>query len=278
MIKPNDICPLSCFDNSDQFYAKLKKVKGNVANTINIPLEIDDNYTVNYSPVGNYPKKPYVIICGKTTSGKSHDLFIDALQKGKSLHEACFSAIYANKMRDNLFEYLSKIGLFDCLAKIVPYWNTKYHKKKWDYMFNNLDDSLSSGIQLTQAFNCAILNKNRKKRSSEANLSIFKDIQQNTGCLFQHFRISENLKLIIFLDTPAKNNMFHQIYFWQKKHGLKKYEYEVISITHPSPQNMDVYNHLDDLTQITSNKKKKAIELFENAKCVVANLSEDISE
>lgn len=70
-----------------------------------------------------------MIICGKTTSGDSHDLFIDALQKGKSLHEACFSAIYANKMRDNLFEYLSKIGLFDCLAKIVPYWNTKYHKK-----------------------------------------------------------------------------------------------------------------------------------------------------
>ena len=45
-----------------------------------------------------------------------------------------------------------------------------------------------------------------------------------------------------------------------------------------APQNMDVYNHLDDLTQIISNKKKKAIELFENTKCIVANLSEDISE
>jgi len=260
ILEPSDICPLSCFENKEAFVDELIEVKGNTSNKISIPIEIHDNYTINYSPVGNYPDKPYVIICGKTTSGDSHDLFIEALKKGKSLHEACFSTIYANKMRDNLFEYLLKIGLFTYLGNFVPYWKTDNPKQKWDSMFNNLDDSLSSGIQLTQAFNCAILNKNSNKRSSEPGKKVFESIEDNIGCLFSHFRITENLKLIIFLDTPAKNNTFHQIHYWQKKHGVEEQDFKIISITHPSPQNMDVYNHLDDLSQVRTNKKKRAIQ------------------
>ena len=275
MLKTNNICSLSCFDDKHIFFNMFNKINCTPINKIQIPLEID-NYVINYSPVGNYPKKPSVIICGKTTSGDSHDLFIDALKSGKSLHEACFSAIYANKMRDNLFAYLYKIGLFDYLSKIIPYWQTTDQKKNWNAMFENLDDSLASGIQLTQAFNCAILNKDFKKRSSEAPKKVFKNIQKNIGCLFHHFRINENLKLIIFLDTPSKDHRFHQIDLWNEIPKSDKLDFKVISITHPSPQNMDIYNHLDDLTQIKTNKKHKAINIFENAKDIVASLSEEI--
>ena len=114
MLKPYDICSLSCFDK-DFFSNELHKVRCGTANEINIPLKLDGKYTIKYAPVGNYPEAPYIIICGKTTSKDSHNDFIETLQKGKSIHEACFSTIYANKMRENLFKYLLMIGLFDYL-------------------------------------------------------------------------------------------------------------------------------------------------------------------
>ncbi|MDK2826697.1 MAG: hypothetical protein PWQ63_31 [Methanolobus sp.] len=270
MLKPDDICSLSCFKEKEGFYDKINDIVN--LNTVNIPLELE-KHSIYYSPVGNYPEEPYVIICGKTPSGDSHDLFVKALKDGKSLHEACFSSIYSN-MRDNLFEYLCKIGLFEYLSKIVPYWNSPDPKAKWNAIFENLDDSLASGIQLTQAFNCAILNKESSKRSSEPSKKVFDETQKNIGCMFKHFRINPNLKLIIFLDTPSKDNRFHQIDFWNRMPINHNYGFKVISITHPSRQNMDIYNHLDDLTLIKSNKRNKAIEIFENAKKTVKDLSE----
>ncbi len=270
MLKPDDICSLSCFTEKQIFYDKLNEITN--LNTINIPLEVE-KHSIHYSPVGNYPEKPFVIICGKTTSGDSHDLFVEALKSGKSMHEACFSSIYSN-MRDNLFEYLCRIGLFEYLSTILPYWNTPDPKTKWSAIFENLDDSLASGIQLTQAFNCAILNKESRKRSSEPPKKAFGEAQKNIGCMFKHFRINPNLKLIIFLDTPSKNNRFHQIDFWNQMPTNHNADFKVISITHPSRQNMDIYNHLDDLTQVKSKKRARAIEIFEEAKKTVNNLSE----
>jgi len=117
-----DICDLLCFKNSNrQFYNEIDKIKENKTSKIKIPLEVD-GYNINYAPVGNYPENPLIIICGKATSRSSHDSFIKALQNGKSLYEACFSSIYSKNMRNNLFKYLKKIGLFDYLKKTIAYW------------------------------------------------------------------------------------------------------------------------------------------------------------
>ena len=274
MLKPYDICSLSCFENKEFFSNELHKVRCGTANEISIPLELDGKYTIKYAPVGNYPEDPHIIICGKTTSKDSHKDFIEALQKGKSIHEACFSTIYANKMRDNLFQYLFKVGLFDYLGNFVPYWSTNNLKKKWDSMFNNIDDSLSSGIQLTQAFNCAILNNNG---SSEPEKKVINVIQNNIGCLFKQFRISDNLKLIIFLDTPG-DNRFHQIDYWNKSQISKNQYCKTISITHPGKRNTYIFNLLDDFSQIKETMRPNVEKLFENAKSTIEDLSKELEK
>jgi hypothetical protein len=272
MLKITDICTLSCFDDKQIFYDEFEKIKNSSTTEIRIPLELDE-YFINYSPVGNYPDKPFVIICGKTPSKETQKKFVAALKDGKSLHEACFSSIYSN-MRGNLFNYLSIIGLFDYLSRIVPYWETKDPKKKWDAMFTNLDNSLAAGIQLTQAFNCAILHP--VKGSAEAPKKVFKTVQNEIGCFFKHFRLNENLKLIIFLDTPAKDGRFHQVDFWKKDPTLSKKNIKIISITHPSDQNKIIFNNLDDLTKINSNKKKNALNLFNEAKNTIDDLRNEL--
>jgi len=274
-LKPIDICNLSCFINcKDKFYDKLRRVKSKLESKIVVPLAFE-KYTIQYAPVGNYPENPLIIICGKTTSGSSHDLFINALQNGKSLYEACFFSIYSN-MRNNLFKYLEKIDLFDYLKKTIAYWKTNDYEEKWDAIFENANDSFSSGIQVTQAFNCAILNRKSSARSSEPSRKIFDLIQDNIGCLFKHFRISDSLKLIIFLDTPSDDYRFHQIDYWNAYHSSKHPNVKVISITHPSGQNNDIFNNLDNLNKINNpNKRIKATKLFENAKDVIKSLSQE---
>ena len=273
MLKPHDICSLSCFENKDFFSNELHKVICGAVDEISIPLEINEKYAMKYAPVGNYPEEPHIIICGKTTSKESHEDFIDALQNGKNLHEACFSTIYANKMRDNLFQYLFKIGLFDYLGNFVPFWRTNDPKKKWDSMFNNIDDSLSSGIQLTQAFNCAIL---KNGGSSEPEKKVFDIIQNNIGCIFSQFRITDNLKLIIFLDTPGKNKNFHPIDYWKQSYLSKNQYCKVISITHPSRRNTYIFNSLDDFSQIREEMRPNVEKLFKIAKYTIENLSKEL--
>lgn len=273
-LKPTDICNLSCFINcKDKFYDKLHRVKSKLESKIVVPLAFE-KYTIQYAPVGNYPDNPLIIICGKTTSGSSHDLFINALQNGKSLYEACFFSIYSKNMRNNLFKYLKKIRLFDYLKEIIAYWETNDYRKKWDGIFGNANDSPSSGIQVTQAFNCAILNRKSSLRSSEPSRKVFDLIQDNIGCLFEHFRITDNLKLIIFLDTLSDDYRFHQSDYWNIYHRSKHPNVKVISITHPSRRNNDIFNNLDDLNKIKNlTRKTRAKELLENAKDVIESLS-----
>lgn len=272
------ICDLLCFkDCNQQFYNEINKIKEDKISEIKIPLEVD-GYNINYAPVGNYPENPFVIICGKTTSGSSHDLFINALQNRKSLYEACFSSIYSKDMKNNLFKYLKKISLFDYLKKTIAYWETNDYRKKWDGIFGNANDSLSSGIQVTQAFNCAILNRKPGLRSSEPPRKVFDLIQDNIGCLFKHFRINDSLKLIIFLDTPSDDYRFHQSDYWNIYHRSKHPKVKVISITHPSGRNNDIFDNLNDLNKIKNlTRKARAKELFENAKDVIKSLSQEIA-
>lgn len=268
LLTEKDICQLKCI-NEDKLCKEIQRTKEKRLNKI--ILEEFNDYTVQYSPVGNYTDNPWVIICGKTTSGDSHDLFINAIRQGYSLHEACFQSIFSN-MRDNLFKYLNMIGLFNYLKDNVEYWQQGTYKTSWENIFRDLNCSANSGIQLTQAFNCAILNKDKKKRSAEPPNKIFRMVNKEIGCLFEHFHIGSNLKLIIFLDTPSNDGRFHQQDYWKaiSKHltGVK-----VISITHPSNQNQDVYNYLGKWDQMKNqNKRERAERLFAEAKNVMNKL------
>lgn len=270
-MKPSELCSLKCLKNKDRINEIITKVNRNPNAELVLPYKLN-GYKICYAPVGNYTKDPLVIISGKTTSGDSSDLFRDYIYVKKNLQSACIMSIYSN-MKDRLFKYLNEIRLFDYLAKYVKYWDRNDKYDRWKSMFSDKEDNLKSGIQITQAFNCAILNKERSKRSSQPPKKIFDIIQSEIGCMFEHFRISDKLRLIIFLDTPNKNYSFHQEYFWDKyyKNKVKK-DLKIISITHPSAQNAQIYNNLANLDIIEGPKKGNAIKLLEKAKIAVQEI------
>lgn len=283
-LRPKDICSFGCLKERSDFNKKYNELKTGVIDEIilnefkhiknlNKPKQSMEEFTLQYAPVGNYTQEPLIIICGKTTSGGSHDLFKDYLKKGASLHEACFKSIYSN-MKDNLFKYLEKIRLFDYLRANVLYWENGNYKYLWNQIFEDLESSLNSGIQLTQACNCAILNKDTSKRSSEPPIAVFEQAYKSK-CFFKQFRISENLKLIIFLDTPYGSSRFHQEKYWNKSFTNIYPHVKYISITHPSRENSDVYNYLSDLSKMKSNKKANAIKLLNIATEAISQLMRD---
>ena len=270
MLTYNDICDLSCLSNHNSTIDDIiENTRSNIHNEFILPFNCDSHY-ITYAPVGNYPDNPIIIISGKTTSGDSSDKFKDYLLEGLTLHEACIKSIYSN-MKDNLFLYLYEIGLFDYLKKHIDYWNTTDYKSKWDDIFISLEHSMQSGIQLTQAFNCAILNHDTKKRSAQPSNKIFNKIQNNYGCMFKHFRITKYLKLIIFLDTPVTKSSFHQIDYWNRYYK-SIFDCKIISITHPSAQNSVIFNNLNNLANLDNNKKYNAIKLLNIAKKTINEL------
>lgn len=270
-----DVCPRTCFIHNDiDLSTEINKLQEGLINNIQVPVQIK-GYDIYYSPVGNYTQNPTVIISGKTPSFTTQQQFINRLKTKQSFYEACFSTIYAN-MRDNLFKYLSRIGLFDYLAMKNPEWKEDY-RRKWNQLFN--DSNFNSGIQLTQSCNCAIFNNDASGlgKSSEPKSSAFMQIQKECGCLFSHFRISDNTRLIIFLDTPFSGNKFHPELLWKELYQKKYPSVRVISITHPSNQNQIVYSNLDNIYNMPDNNKKdSAIKLFNNAKRVIKELMEEV--
>lgn len=271
LLRPENICDLKCFESRESFEFQLSQVKQNKADSIMTVYESNE-YSLQYAPVGNYPAEPLTIICGKTTSGDSHDLFISTLKQGRSFHEACLSSIYSN-MRHNLFVYLQKIGLFDYLKNKSEYWSTGDYWFLWHRIFTDLDSSLSSGIQVTQACNCAILSR-LGNRSSEPKKKAFIDIQNRYGCLFKHLRVTNKLRLIVFLDTPSnRKRRFHQSHYWHKWYEELFPAVKVISITHPSSRNSDIYNNLENWDKIGLSRRKRARELFLEAKSTIASLT-----
>ena len=277
---PDEICNYKCLKNRGMRIEEIiERVKKSYSTEIVLPWK-QNEYYLCYAPVGNYAKDPFVIISGKTTSGDSSDNFRDILvnNETETFYSACVKSIYTN-IKDNLFKYLDKIGLFGLLGHYCNYWKTNDYEAQWKKMFESPDDSMNSGIQITQAFNCAILNEKKGKRSSQPPNRIFERIQTDIGCMFEHFRISQNLKLIIFLDTPGRNASFHQICFWEKYcKNLVNRSVKTISITHPSRQNNIIYRNLNQLEKIENNKAKNAVKLFENAKRIVHELHKSINE
>ncbi len=277
-MNPNEICNLKCLNEKNiRIEDIINKAKLSNAEEIVLPYKLN-GYYLCYAPVGNYTNDPFVIISGKTTSGDSSDLFRNYIYENKPLYDACMMSIYSN-MKNRLFNYLNEIKLFDYLKRISNYWRSENFFDKWNKIFTTKIDSLNSGIQITQAFNCAILNNEKSERSSQPLKKIFGILQKDIGCMFEHFNISDNLKLIIFLDTPGNNNSFHQINFWNEyfKNRVNK-NVRIISITHPSSQNSQIYNNLDNLEEIKNYKIKNAIKLLENAKSAIQELSRSIYE
>ncbi len=57
MLKPHDICSLSCFENKDLFSNELHKVICGAVYEIIIPLEINEKHAMKYAPVGKLLRK-----------------------------------------------------------------------------------------------------------------------------------------------------------------------------------------------------------------------------
>ncbi len=259
-------CDLLCLKTNKN---EMNNLLLNCSNEVYIINKQKTNY-LSYAPVGNYAKKPLIIISGKTTSYDSSRIFLRNY-KSSDLYSACFSSIYSN-MKNNLYKYLNKIGLFNYMASNHKLWKD-YTIKTWEKVFSDKYFSYNCGIQLTQAFNCAILNYDNP--SNEPDRRTINEYNNKIGCLFKHFNITDKLKLIIFLDTPSINNKFHQIYFWKEyiKNNNKMKRIKTISITHPSSQNNDIYNKLDNLLdKPNTGKWANAKLLFKNAINEIQNM------
>lgn len=224
------------------------------------------NYRLEYAPMGNDTPNPTVIICGLTPGNQTWTLFLNAIRKGIPSKQAARKHLYSN-LRENLFNCLSSLGLFDYLAEDYDYWHTpvleKEGKRKlWRKIFEDEGASRECGMQLTQACHCAILRDNNSTQPSKAALNEI--CREEPACLFNSFQCSPNLRLIIFLGTSC--NL--EGYWRNSRHhypGARAF-----SIPHPSGQNR-VFNKGDlfkpesdtDNTQLrnakTSMKKGKLI-------------------
>lgn len=207
-------------------------------------------YHLEYAPVGNQPRDPLVILCGKTPGSDTAEQFQRILRQTGDLETAAFRSVYS-RMRNNLFNYLSFAGLFDWLRDIIPYWQQdRSLKDLWDGMFTDVEASRHCGIQLTQAVNCAIL---EGRSGDEPTRKAFNEVwTSEPRCFFNRVMLSNSLRLVIFLDTPF-DQRFHQADYWTQSSIGQRAEsmgIKTISITHPSGQNNLVYRHLSEIAKV----------------------------
>jgi hypothetical protein len=263
-------CQQTCFKNSGSSIEKeILKLQNGQIQKIEVPVTIP-GYRVFFAPVGNYEDNPYVIISGKTPSKDTMMMFISYLKNNYSLYDASFASIYSN-MRNNLFKYLNAIGLFEYLETKTSYWRQN-HKDQWDKLFQ--EPSPGCGIMLTQACNCAVLRYDSGSdtlSSKEPTKNAFDELQEQCGCLFSHFKITTNTKLIVFLDTP--DNRFHPAEIINAANTRLK----IINITHPSGENNDIYKYLPNLQSMpdSNSKKVNAVKLFNMARAAIISLIQE---
>lgn len=225
------------------------------------------NYRLEYAPVGNNIPNPSVIICGITPGNDTWKLFLNAIRNGVLIEKAGYESIYSN-MRENLFQCLNNIGLFDYLTNINEYWNESEKSKKdsWGKIFINQTASRSCGIQLTQMCNCAILRNNDSKQPSKAALN---EIRNNEPrCFFNSFQKNSSLKLIIFLGTTLNLGEY-----W-KKSCYYDPSFIIFSIPHPSGSNR-VFNNGDLFRPISENDStqlRNAKSKINDAQLIINNL------
>jgi hypothetical protein len=208
---------------------------------------------LKFAPVGNSPCSPVVIVCGKTPGADTQTRFLTECRRGRTIEMAARSAVYS-RMRKKLYEGLRRINLFKFLMLVVPeYWDSGESHELWNRLFHdeNVDHC---GIQLTQACNCAVVNCSGRggpsRQPSKATMRRLNEV--NPDCLFSSFRVTPQLRLVVFLDTPSNDGQFHQEHFFaDSKVGKKCIEQGVtfFSIPHPSDAN-PIYNHLDTLDDL----------------------------
>ena len=226
-------------------------------------------YQLEYAPVGNEIVNPAIIICGITPGYDTWQSFLKKLRQSKPIEVATFESIYSN-MKVNLFHYLNYAGLFNYLAAFNSYWASAKQKSTyehyWEKLFKDKDASENCGIQLTQACNCAILRGRDSKQPSKA--AINEICEREPKCLFNRFKKSESLRLIIFLGTTIGLQKY-----WGKscyyKNGVKN-----ICISHPSGTNR-VFNNGDVFKPINSEdtpQLRNAKRLLENAKNIIKDM------
>lgn len=201
-----------------------------------------------FSPVGNVIPNPEVIICGQTPDFKTMKKFWAMVDSGCSFKLSGLQSVFSNKtLRKNLFTELAEIDFFEFMKAINPYWLSDTETALWNGIFENEDKSLRTGIQLTQSCNCAIVDG---KTSKQPPKTVFTEItHQAPKCLFNSFQITNNLKLIIFLDSPSKDGRYHQIDYFKKTDKYKwclKNNIEIICIPHPSGANR-IFNNTESL-------------------------------
>lgn len=256
------------------FYECIKTcplAKQNSAHTIDIkrgiPIFVSniENKELYFSPVGNIVNNPSVIICGQTPDKTTMKKFYSYVASGISLEYSGTKIIYSNTtMRKNLFIALQAIGFFEYMKKINPYWKNNNIDLSWNSLFEK--NNITSGVQLTQSCNCAIIEGNSSKQPSKAVIS--KLSNSAPACLFNSFRLSDNLKLIIFLDSPSNDGRYHQIDFFKKTEMYKwciDNNVKIISIPHPSGANRIYNNHKDLCTnKYIINSKNVICQLLHN--------------
>ncbi len=227
-------------------------------------------YRLEHAPVGNIISDPVVIICGITPGNDTWKMYLDAIRDGGSPEKAARESIYSN-MREKLFKCLNGIGLFDYLAKSNDYWcrttETSDNKKTlWDRLFSDEIASKNSGIQLTQACNCAILRNNSSQMPKRAALDEIRE--KEPKCLFNRFTITPSLKLIIFLGTTLDlNGYWKESYYYNS--GIK-----TLAVPHPSGANR-VYNNdslFKDFSETDNMQLRNAKMRIKHAKKVISKL------
>ena len=223
-----------------------------------------------FAPVGNMVSNPSVIICGQTPDFSTMTSFWNLMTQGLSAEYAGTKTVYSNKiMRKNMFAVLSEINFFNLMKVLDEKWNTEDTNVLWKAMFEIPEYSQISGIQLTQSCNCAIV---KDKSSKQPPKAVFSEInRQAPECLFNSFMLNDNLKLIIFLDSPSNDGRYHLIEFFKKGNKYqwcREHNVEIISVPHPSGANR-VYN---DLSKLCENKHVK------NARGVIEKMIDTYSK
>jgi len=236
-----------------------------------------------FAPVGNFPESPKVIVCGKTAGKDTKDDLWNLIRNGVSPGSAARQTVYSN-MRGNLFRALEHIGLFDYLAENTPYWRGGEPRDLWENTFTDDKASRICGIQLTQACNCSIvrLSKGRENSKQPNRTTMNKLCKSAPDCLFRSFILTPSLRLIIFLDTPAEDNQFHPSKFLERSSFLRRHDLShvhIISITHPSGQNNDIYINLERLEELADEEpdlRKRS--RYRNAACLFAVARKTVEE
>ena len=231
-----NICLETCpFNKSGVNVDSLRRETNTVIHTLNSRAKNGEKYCLSFTPVGNSPIEPTIIIVGKTPGLRTHGKFMELYRSGSDIEHSAFQSVYS-EMKPALFNMLkTKTRFFDLMELVAPqYWKDRDKLSQWNAMFDDYNSSRTCGIQLTQSCNCCIHTSDSKEPSKNA----YKEIQtENPNCLFSSLIITNKLKIIIFLDSPSNDSRIHPEHLFlktKKAQQLIDQNVKITSFPHPS--------------------------------------------